>query len=611
MRFTYEALPGRIVFGAGRRSEIRAEVERLGGTRVFVISDGQAKAIADELAGSLGALVAARWDEVVQHVPVDLADRARAAVADARADLIVTVGGGSSTGLAKAIALTTRLPIVAVPTTYAGSEQTTIYGLTGGRHKQTGRDLVVLPKAVIYDAELTLGLPPGVTGPSACNALAHSVEALWVKEANPVTTALSLEGVRAIAASLPRVMADPGDLDARSQLLYGAYLSGVALATTSAGLHHKITHVLGGTFNLVHADAHSVVLPHAVAFNAPVLPAEMARLAEALGTPGEDPAASLWDLATASNVPTSLRALGLDRDQLAEAAVACGGRDHRQPPTGRRSRAPRLAGARLRRSASDTCRNRRIIVSHESYIVDAVRTPIGRIGGALAGVRPDDLAATSVRALVERSPDLDPSTIDEAYFGDANQAGEDNRNVARMAVLLAGLPTTIPAATVNRLCGSGLEGVIAASRAVSVGDADVVIAGGVESMSRAPWVLQKPAKGYPTGHEQLWSTTLGWRMTNPKMPDEWTVSLGEGAELLADKYSISPRGAGRLRPRVAPTSRRGVGRAGHFAGRDRAGARRSSATSASAPTPRSRSWPRCAPCSAPTAAPSPPATRRP
>jgi alcohol dehydrogenase class IV len=230
------------------------------------------------------------------------------------------VGGGSSTGLAKAIALTTGLPIVAVPTTYAGSEQTTIYGLTGGRHKQTGRDLVVLPKAVIYDPELTLGLPPNVTGPSACNALAHSVEAMWVKEANPVTTALSLEGVRAIAASLPRVMAEPGDLEARSQLLYGAYLSGVALATTSAGLHHKITHVLGGTFNLVHADAHSVVLPHAVAYNAPVLPAEMARLADALGAPGEDPAGSLWDLATASNVPTSLAALGLQRDQLGEAA---------------------------------------------------------------------------------------------------------------------------------------------------------------------------------------------------------------------------------------------------------------------------------------------------
>jgi acetyl-CoA acyltransferase len=176
---------------------------------------------------------------------------------------------------------------------------------------------------------------------------------------------------------------------------------------------------------------------------------------------------------------------------------------------------------------------------HESYIVDAVRTPVGRLGGALAGVRPDDLAACAVRALVDRVPDLDPAAVDEVYLGDANQAGEDNRNVARMAVLLAGLPTTVPAATVNRLCGSGLEGVIAASRAVSVGDADVAIAGGVESMSRAPWILPKPAKGFPTGHEQLWSSTLGWRMVNPAMPSEWAVALGEGAELLADKYGIS------------------------------------------------------------------------
>ena len=249
------------------------------------------------------------------------------------------------------------------------------------------------------------------------------------------------------------------------------------------------------------------------------------------------------------------------------------------------------------------------IVSHESYIVDAVRTPIGRIGGALAGVRPDDLAATAVRALVERSPDLDPSAIDEAYLGGANQAGEDNRNVARMAVLLAGLPTTIPGATVNRLCGSGLEGVIAASRAVSVGDADVVIAGGVESMSRAPWVLQKPAKGYPTGHEQLWSTTLGWRMTNPKMPDAWTVSLGEGAELLADKYSIS-REEQDVFAHGSHQRADAAWTAGSLRGRDRASLRNSSATSASAPTPRSRSWPGCAPCSAPTAAPSPPATHR-
>jgi acetyl-CoA acetyltransferase family protein len=178
-------------------------------------------------------------------------------------------------------------------------------------------------------------------------------------------------------------------------------------------------------------------------------------------------------------------------------------------------------------------------MSSEALIVDAVRTPLGRLGGALAGVRPDDLLAGAVRAIVDRSPSLDPATIDEVYAGDANGAGEDNRNVGRMAVLLAGLPTTIPAATVNRLCGSGIEAIFSASRTVAAGDADITIACGVESMTRAPWVMLKPAKAFPTTHEQLWNSALGWRMVNPKMPGEWTISLGEGAEVLADKYSIS------------------------------------------------------------------------
>ncbi|HSB86212.1 MAG TPA: thiolase family protein [Ilumatobacteraceae bacterium] len=176
---------------------------------------------------------------------------------------------------------------------------------------------------------------------------------------------------------------------------------------------------------------------------------------------------------------------------------------------------------------------------NEAFIVDAVRTPLGRIGGALAAIRPDDLLAGAVRAVVERNPSLDPASIDEVYAGDANGAGEDNRNVGRMAVLLAGLPTTIPAATVNRLCGSGIEAIFGASRMVVAGDADVAVACGVESMTRSPWVLLKPAKGYPTTHEQLWNSALGWRMINPKMPAAWTISLGEGAEVLADKYSIS------------------------------------------------------------------------
>ncbi|MFD3548107.1 thiolase family protein [Streptomyces sp. NPDC058655] len=173
------------------------------------------------------------------------------------------------------------------------------------------------------------------------------------------------------------------------------------------------------------------------------------------------------------------------------------------------------------------------------YVVDAVRTPIGKFGGALAGVRPDDLAAHVVRALVDRTPDLDPARIDDVVFGDANGAGEDNRDVARMAVLLAGLPVTVPGATVNRLCGSGLEAVIQAARAIALGDASVAIAGGVESMSRAPWVVQKPERTFPAGHQQMWSTTLGWRMTNPRMPAEWTASLGEGAELVAEKYGVT------------------------------------------------------------------------
>src|SRR3954470_19518044 len=173
------------------------------------------------------------------------------------------------------------------------------------------------------------------------------------------------------------------------------------------------------------------------------------------------------------------------------------------------------------------------------YVLDAVRTPFGRYGGALAGVRPDDLATAALRGLLDRSPGLEPERIGDVLWGDANGAGEDNRNVGRMAILLVGLPTSIPAATVNRLCASSLEAAAQASRTIESGDASIVVAGGVESMSRAPWVQLKPEKGYPRAHETLWSTTLGWRMVNPKMPEQWTISLGESAEKLASIYSIS------------------------------------------------------------------------
>src|SRR5262245_17381469 len=304
--FSFDQLPSRIVFAAGALTQVGGEVARLDAERVMLVHDAMTGDSADAVAAQLADRLAMRWNEVAQHVPVDLADRARSAATAHSIDVVVTIGGGSSTGLAKALALSHAVPIVAVPTTYAGSEQTTIYGLTGGRRKETGKNAIVQPKTVVYDPELTLGLPPGVTGPSAFNALAHSVEALYATGCNPVTSALALEGVRAIHDSLPTVMASPDDVDARGTLLYGAYLSGVALGTTSSGLHHKLCHVLGGRFNLVHADAHSVILPHAIAFNAPALPDEMARLADALGAPGADPAGALWDLAVARNVPSRL-----------------------------------------------------------------------------------------------------------------------------------------------------------------------------------------------------------------------------------------------------------------------------------------------------------------
>ncbi|MFF5476288.1 thiolase family protein [Streptomyces sp. NPDC012935] len=173
------------------------------------------------------------------------------------------------------------------------------------------------------------------------------------------------------------------------------------------------------------------------------------------------------------------------------------------------------------------------------YLVDAVRTPIGRYNGALASVRPDDLAAHAIRELMGRTPDLDPSRIEDVYFGNANGAGEENRNVGRMAALLAGLPTSVPGVTVNRLCASGLEAVIQAARAVAAGDASIVVAGGVESMTRAPYVLPKSDKPFPAAHTELFSTTLGWRMVNPRMAPQWTIPLGESAELIAEKHKIS------------------------------------------------------------------------
>jgi alcohol dehydrogenase class IV len=305
-QFTYTALPGRVVFGAGvARTRLAEEVERLGARRVLLIA---AAAEAELAAGLTSALpVAATFTDVRPHVPVAIAQRARAA-ADG-ADLVLTVGGGSTTGTGKAVALETGLPIAAVPTTYAGSEMTPVWGMTEARRKTTGRDPRVLPQLVVYDPELTFTLPARITGPSAINALAHSVEAFG---ANPITDLVAAESIRAIAGALPGAIEN--DPDARAELLYGAYLAGAAFAVAGSGPHHKICHVLGGAYDLPHAELHTVMLPQVVAR----LGGDE-RVAHALGI--EDAALGLHELAVRIGAPTALRDIGMREADLDEAAA--------------------------------------------------------------------------------------------------------------------------------------------------------------------------------------------------------------------------------------------------------------------------------------------------
>ena len=317
---TYDALPGRVVFGVRAVEQLGEEVDRLGGRRVLAIAGKRA---IDGLLERLGPRVAASFTDVQQHVPVEAAARAVAAAAEADADCLVAMGGGSATGMAKAVALERQTPIVAVPTTYAGSEVTPIYGLTGPEGKRTGRDLRVLPKVVVYDPALTTGLPPEVTGPSSMNALAHCVEATYAPGANPVTSLLAEEGARALARGLPVAVADPADLAARTDAMLGAWLAGAAMAAAGVGIHHQLCHLLGGAYRLPHAELHAVVLPHAVAFVAPAARPQLARLAGALGV--EEVPGGIWDLGRRLGTPASLAELGLaetELDRAAEQAVA-------------------------------------------------------------------------------------------------------------------------------------------------------------------------------------------------------------------------------------------------------------------------------------------------
>ncbi len=321
--FVYQGSPQRVVFGSGTLRQVGDEAARLGIKRALVLSTPEQRDQAEAVAALLGAASAGVFGGAKMHTPVDVTEAAMAVIRQSGADGTVAVGGGSTTGLGKAIALRTDLKQVVVPTTYAGSEMTTILGETAGGQKKTIRDQRVLPETVIYDVDLTLTLPIGLTVTSGFNAIAHAVEGLYARDGNPVLSLMAEEGIRALAGAFPRLVQNPEDADGRGDALYGAWLCGTVLAGTEMALHHKLCHVLGGTFDLPHAETHAVVLPHVTAFNAPAAPTAMARVGRALGV--ADPAAALYDLAKSAGAPVALRDIGMPEsgiDRAAELAVA-------------------------------------------------------------------------------------------------------------------------------------------------------------------------------------------------------------------------------------------------------------------------------------------------
>jgi maleylacetate reductase len=321
--FVYTSQPQRVVFGAGSLARLGREIEALGARRALVLSTPEQRGQAERVAALLGPQAAGIFDRAAMHVPIETARAAREAARKLDADCAVAIGGGSTTGLGKAIALEAGLPIVAIPTTYAGSEMTPIYGLTEAGLKKTGKDFRVLPRTVIYDPELSRSLPVGLSVTSGINAIAHAAEGLYAQDSNPVMDLMAEEGIAAIARALPAIRRSPEDIEARSDALYGAWLCGSVLGNVGMALHHKLCHTLGGSFNLPHAEVHTVVLPHAIAFNAEAAPGAMQRIARALGTSGA--AQGLQALARDNGAPTALKHIGMqeaDLDRAADLAVS-------------------------------------------------------------------------------------------------------------------------------------------------------------------------------------------------------------------------------------------------------------------------------------------------
>jgi len=321
--FIFNGQPSRVVFGAGSIQHLEREIQALGAERALVLSTPEQAQQAQAIADRLGARAAGIFPRAVMHVPIETAREARDEARRLGADCAIAIGGGSTTGLGKAIALDSGLPILAIPTTYAGSEMTPIYGITEAGLKKTGKDPRVLPRTVIYDPELTLTLPVAMSVTSGMNAIAHAAEGLYAQDSNPIMDLMAEEGIAAIARSLPAIRRKADDVEARGDALYGAWLCGGVLGNVGMALHHKLCHTLGGSFDLPHAEVHTVVLPQAMAFNAAAAPQAMARIARAIAAPSA--AAGLYDLAKENGAPVALKDIGMkaqDLDRAADIAVS-------------------------------------------------------------------------------------------------------------------------------------------------------------------------------------------------------------------------------------------------------------------------------------------------
>lgn len=315
--FVYQGLPVRVIFGAGRIAEASEAVRSLGCSRALVLSTPEQRLLAEDVAARLGSNVAGVFPEATMHTPVEVTEAAMRVFADLRADCTVAVGGGSTTGLGKAIALRTDVPQVVLPTTYAGSEVTPILGETVAGVKTTQRSPRILPEIVIYDVELTISLPARLSATSGLNAMAHAVEALYAKDGNPVISLMAEEGLRALSSSLPVIAVALRDIGARTDAQYGAWLCGMCLASTAMALHHKLCHVLGGAFDLPHAETHAIVLPHAAGYNLRAAAQAAGRIRRAMGT--DDAALGLHELARSLGIPLALKDIGMPADGIGQA----------------------------------------------------------------------------------------------------------------------------------------------------------------------------------------------------------------------------------------------------------------------------------------------------